>query len=241
MIVNADAKSLEWITYLHISQDKNGIEEWLSFVEDPKLNDIHTKNQNDFHLPNRGVSKAFLFRCIYRGPAFAYARDPDFTHVSTSVKYWQEVIDNFFDKYWGLNQKHLELIREATTTGKTISPFGRVHEHQRNRKGEWNIPDIANHINQGVGADVMAVARVSFANRWMNGGFEGKLISTVHDSIVLDVPDREVQSAAEIMFDVFRDLPKNISRAFNVKWELPMLVEVGHGSNMKDLTEIKLC
>ena len=49
-IVNADAKSLEWITFLFISQDKNGIEEWLAFCDNPKLNDIHTKNQNDFNL-----------------------------------------------------------------------------------------------------------------------------------------------------------------------------------------------
>ena len=47
MILNADVKSLEWITYLFISQDKNGIQEWFDFVDNPKLNDIHTKNQHD--------------------------------------------------------------------------------------------------------------------------------------------------------------------------------------------------
>ena len=134
----------------------------------------------------------------------------------------------------------MELIREATTTGKTVSPFGRVHEHQRNKKGDWNVSDITNHINQGVGADVMAVARVSFANRWLSGGFQGKLISTVHDSIVLDVPDNEVQDAATIMNDVFRDLPVNISRTFGIKWDLPLMCEIGVGPNMKDLTVVSV-
>ena len=243
MIVNADAKSLEWITYLYISQDKNGIEEWQNFVADSKLNDIHTKNERDLRLSSRLIAKIFLFRCIYRGPAFAYARDPDFSKVSTSVKYWQKVIDAFFEKYYGLNQRHIELIREATTTGQTVSPFGRIHEHKQRqtRQGmEWNVSDITNHINQGCGADVMAVARVVFANRWMDSGLEGKLISTVHDSIVTDVPEKNVKACAQLMFDTFRDLPKSISQAYGVEWNLPLICEVGYGPNMKDLTEIKL-
>ena len=211
-------------------------------MENPKLNDIHTKNQKDLGLISRLISKIFLFRCIYRGPAFAYARDPDFSSVSSSVKFWQKVIDNFFEKYYGLNQKHIELIREATTTGQTISPFGRVHEHKQRqtRNGlEWNVSDITNHINQGCGADVMAVARVVCASRWMDSGLEGKMISTVHDSIVFDVPDYNVKPCADIVFSTFKDLPKSISKAYDVNWTLPLICEIGYGPNQKDLTEIK--
>ena len=239
MIINADVKSLEWISFLFISQDKNGIKEWLEFVENPKLNDIHTKNQKDLGLVSRLISKIFLFRCIYRGPAFAYAHDPDFSQVSKSVHYWQKVIDNFFEKYYGLNQTHIKLIQEATTTGQTVSPFGRVHKHEQ-RRGEWNIPDICNHVNQGCGADVMAVARVSFANRWMSSNLEGKLISTVHDSIVLDVPEKNVIPVTKMMHQTFRDLPSNISKAYGVNWNLPLLVEVLAGKNMKELQEVIL-
>lgn len=239
MIVNGDAKSLEWISYLFLSQDKTGIQEWLDFVDNPKLNDIHTKNQHDFNLISRLISKRFLFRVIYRGPAFAYTKDPDFMDCSTSVKYWQRVIDNFFDKYYGLNECHIQLIREATTTGKTISPFGRVHEHQP-KKDEWYVPDITNHINQGCGADVMAVARVLVGSRWMSSGLEGVLISTVHDSIVLDVPSYNVIPATKIINQAFKDLPQAISKAYDCDWTLPLLCEVGAGPNMKELVEVKL-
>lgn len=241
-IVNADAKSLEWITYLFLSQDPVGCKEWLEFNENPKLNDIHTRNQNDLNLVSRLIAKIFLFRCIYRGPAFAYSCDPDFANVSTSVKFWQGIIDKFFDKYYGLNQKHLALIREATTTGKTISPFGRVHEHQqkKTRQGyEWYVPDITNHINQGLGADVMVVARVLAYRRWCDLGLEGKFVSTVHDSIVMDVPDNNVKQAAKVLFGVFDDLPKAISDYYKVDWNLPMICEIGIGKNQKDLQEIK--
>lgn len=243
MILNADVKSLEWISYLFISQDKNGIQEWLDFVDNPKLNDIHTKNQRDLKLVSRLIAKIFLFRCIYRGPAFAYARDPDFSTVSTSQRFWQKIIDSFFEKYYGLNQKHIELIQEATTTGQTISPFGRVHEHiqrQTSRGPEWNIPDITNHVNQGCGADIMVIARILFAGRWMDSGLEGKLITTVHDSIALDLPEKNVKPATEMFHQVFRDLPKAISKSYKVDFNLPLLVECGAGMNQKELTEVIL-
>ena len=122
-IVNVDAKSLEWCTYLFLSQDKVGIEEWNAVVADPKTNDIHTANQNAFKLPSRLIAKVFLFRAIYRGTAFAYSRDPDFVHVSKSVDFWQGVIDNFYRKYKGLASCHMRYIKEATTTGKLTSPL----------------------------------------------------------------------------------------------------------------------
>lgn len=242
MILNADVKSLEWITYLFISQDPTGIKEWLAFCDDPKLNDIHTGNQNDLALPSRFVSKRFLFRCIYRGPAFAYTCDPDFMPVSKSTKFWQGVIDRFFEKYYGLNACHTRLIQEATRTGQTISPFGRVHEHQQSmtRQGlEWYVPDITNHINQGCGADVMVVARVLAYKRWCDLGLEGKFISTVHDSIVADVPDKNVEAWARCIYGVFKDLPQAISQAYKCDWNLPLICEIGYGNNQKDLTEIK--
>ena len=183
-----------------------------------------------------------VITCIYRGPAFAYAGDPDFATVSKNVKFWQKIIDNFFEKYYGLNECHTNLIREATTTGKTVSPFGRHHEHQPKqtaRGPEWYVPDITNHINQGCGADVMVVARVLAFKRWKDLGLEGHFISTVHDSIVMDVPDDNVKAAARMLFGVFKDLPKAISQAYKVNWNLPLLCEIGYGPNQKDLTEIK--
>lgn len=242
MIIQADAKSLEWITYLFLSQDQAGIKEWLEFVDNPKLNDIHRRNEIAFKLPERRVAKFFLFRCIYRGPAFAYANDPDFTHVSKSEKFWQGVIDRFFEKYSGLNQKHIEYINSATTTGRITTPFGRVHEFTpRILSGgghKWNESDICNWPNQGCGADVMAVARILFARKFHNSGYTGKLVSTVHDSLVADIPDRIVHPVTQMMHDTFKELPAAISRVYNVKWDLPMLCEVKAGPNMLDMDEV---
>ena len=242
-IVNIDAKSLEWVTYLFLSQDKIGIEEWQEVINDPTKFDVHKANQAAFNLPSRLIAKVFLFRAIYRGSAFAYSKDPDFIPVSKSVDFWQNVIDNFYRKYKGLAKTHTQYIKQATTTGKIVSPFGREYyfEPQKKWNGElkWNESDITNYPNQGCGADVMAVARVALYQRWKRSGIKGKLISTVHDSIVADVPEHEVQQVAEMFHKVFLDLPKLVTQAYDVEWNVPMLGEVSVGKNMKELVEVK--
>ena len=180
---------------------------------------------------------------IYRGSAFAYSRDPDFMPVSRSVEFWQDVIDKYYRKYKRIEATHLQYIKQATTTGKIVSPFGREYTFEPVKKwsGElkWNESDITNYPNQGCGADVMAVARVAVWNRWKRAGLQGKLISTVHDSIVADVPEHEIQTVADIFNQVFLDLPKLVTQAYGVDWNVPMLGEVSVGPNMKKLVEIK--
>lgn len=238
MIVNVDAKSLEWCTYLYLSQDKTGIEEWHNVVNDPTKFDIHRDNQTKFSLPSRLIAKVFLFRWIYRGPAFAYSRDPDFMPVSSSQKYWQDVIDQYYSKYKGLYKTHMQYLQTVNSTGKLRSPLGRSYTFNRNKKGEFSEYEITNYPNQGLGADVMAVARVSAAARFSRYKLRSLLISTIHDSITSDSPDNEVETVKEIFLDVFKDLPKNIEKAYGIKWDLPMLGEVSVGPNLKDLTEI---
>lgn len=241
-IVNVDAKSLEqvWCTYLFLSQDKTGIEEWHNVVNDPSKFDIHKDNQTKFNLPSRLIAKVFLFRWIYRGPAFAYCHDPDFASVSKSQSFWQDVIDQYYSKYKGLYATHMEYLQTVNKTGKLRSPLGREYEFKKYKKGqstEYSEYEITNYPNQGLGADVMAVARVSAAGRFEKYKLKSKLNSTIHDSITADCPDSEVETVKEIFTGVFTDLPKNIERAFNIKWDLPMLGEVSVGPNLKDLVE----
>ena len=79
-----------------MAQDEVGIKEIVA------NEDLHTDNQKFFGLPSRLIAKIYIYRQIfadsfgdqgYRGPAYAYANDPDFMSVSKSVKYWEAVTD----------------------------------------------------------------------------------------------------------------------------------------------------
>lgn len=56
MILQADAKALEWVVGAYLSQDKVAMQEIKERV------DQHTLNQKAFGLPSRLIAKKFVFR-----------------------------------------------------------------------------------------------------------------------------------------------------------------------------------
>jgi DNA polymerase I-like protein with 3'-5' exonuclease and polymerase domains len=224
-----------------------GIPEWNNVIAYPdKYDDIHTTNQKAFNLASRLIAKKLLFRAIYADPekaAFAYSKDPEFSEVSSSAKYWQKVLDNFFDKYKDLKTTHIDFIRQAVTTGVITSPFGRQYEFspKKNRRGEtyWPIPDILNWPNQGLGADIMAIIRVVTLYGKRKRNIQGDLISTVHDSIVWDATEESKKEIVKLSLDVFENLPYYINKYLGVNWNVALVGEVSSGPNMKQLEECK--
>lgn len=233
MIINCDAKSLEVFGAAYLSQDPVMLEELRAGL------DMHSKNQEAFNLPTRLIAKTLIFRTIYGGTEYSFANDPDFAEVSTSVKYWKRVLDKFFDKYKGLAKWHERIIQEVTKTGKYINPAtGRTYSYTRTDRGDWPVTQIKNFPVQGLGADIMSIARVSFHRRFHDLKYPGRIINSVHDSIVVDVPNETVSAVSRLFHDVFLDLPANFYRIFSVEFNLPLACEVQYGSNMKDLVDI---
>jgi DNA polymerase I-like protein with 3'-5' exonuclease and polymerase domains len=179
---------------------------------------------------------------MYGGSAYAYATDPDFASVNYSEKQWQKVIDAFYTKYYGLAAWHKAIVQEATQTGRLIMPTGRIYnfELKRNWRGELKTPEtiIKNYPVQGLGADIMSIARVSFTKRFYKEKINGCIVNTIHDSIVCDVEDSEIHRSAILFHNVFRDIPRNFQRMFGVQWDLPLQCEVSVGKNMEETVDI---
>ena len=236
MLVNVDGKAIEWIGCSYLSQDQTAIKEIQEAV------DQHSVNQERFGLPSRLIAKTFVFRLIYGGQAYSYANDPDFTGVSTSEKFWQGVIDEFYNKYSGIADWHTNLIKEASSTGMLRMPTGRIYNFSSTQRGHdlvWPRTKILNYPVQGFAADLMAIARVSFRRRFKTSKIIGELINTIHDSIVVDVPTYEVLRVIKLFQDVFNDIPLNFERVFGVKFNLPTRCEISYGMDKYNLTEHK--
>ena len=234
MILACDAAGLEWRTLIEWSRDKVALQEIL------EKQDIHTNNQNAFNLPSRLISKKYLFRTIYnRGQGYAFTLDPEFMDVSTSVAYWDEVGQKFYKKYAGIDACHIRWQQEAMTTGTINSPWGISWVIPFNpTKIPWTI--LTNYPNQGLGALVMSLVRVSFKRRLAKKDYAQhvKLISTVHDSVVTDVPSSCVQDVTDLFSQCFDDLDKNFKKCYNYDWLVPLECECKFGPNQKDLQKI---
>jgi DNA polymerase-1 len=238
MLINADAKALEWVCAAALSRDPVAVKEILN------NEDQHTDNQERFRLPTRLIAKTFLFRIIYGGSANGFANDPDFSSIG-SKKFWQRVIDAFYEKYPGIHRWHDDLWREALEAGSIRIPTGRRYSYPQselitNPYG-WR-PRVLNYCVQGLGAELMAIVR---RNLWfLLQAYENKddnpikLISTVHDSILLDTVPEECYNICTLMKKAFESTPKTFSRLFDYDLGVPMRVEISVGPNWKDMKEI---
>lgn len=240
-LLNSDVANLEWRSLLELSGDKVGIQEILDGL------DTHTDNQNRFGLPSRLISKVFLFRWIYRGSAYAYANDADFSSIGDQ-SFWQNIIDAANKKYHGIYRYQEELIAHAkkyrfvrnhiTGVEYTINPT-------ETRYGiRWPEPDIVNYPNQGFGADIVQLMRVEISKRIENANKERDvlLILTVHDSLLFDcrTVDDCIWTAHEL-----DDIARNFSDLWFSRYGRTLIVphkfehEVGDDyKNMISLAEI---
>lgn len=207
--------------------------------------DIHEVNRDRFKLgdgkPGRLIAKIFKFRLIYGGSAYSYAHDSDFMGVSTSEKFWQGVIDEYYDKYKGIRKWHNELINTAKLNRCLEIPSGRSFpiEPDWTKREPWPITVIKNYPVQGFGADLVMLARLRARQLiQLQGGLRSLLISTIHDSIIADCPDNEVELVGRLLNQSVEEVPKLCKQTFGYDFSLPMTAEVQYGPNKKDMKDL---
>jgi DNA polymerase-1 len=234
MLVNCDVKGLEVV----VAADLSGDETLRQEVRD-KL-DFHQLNQDRFKLPTRVVAKRFKFKLLYGATAFGYAHDSDFTDVSTSERYWQGIIDEYYDKYRGIQKWHNSLIDTAIRNGQLEIPSGRIYPiaPDYTKRNPWPHTIIKNYPVQGFGADLVMLARLEARKRLRESGLEGVLVSTIHDSIVADCPEKNVEAIGRILNNSVEAVPKLSRQCFGYNFSLPLTAEVQYGPNKKEMSDL---
>ena len=231
MLVNADVKGLEVVTAAFLSGDEILKQEVRDGV------DFHETNKQAFNLTSRLIAKIFMFKLIYGATAWSFANDADFDNVSTSERFWQSCIDNFYHKYHGLYKWHVSLMQNAVSTGLYITPTGRRYAFDARDvvKREWFWrPKVLNYPVQGLGADLVMLARINLWNLLKHDPFPQtwKYVSSVHDSILLDVSSERCYNIGMRMKNAIEAVPTAMQCHFGVNFDLPLTCELKQGCNM---------
>jgi len=243
MLLNADVKGLEVVGCAWLSADPVLRKEILAGE------DVHGNNQRDLKLPSRLIAKKFKFRFIYGGTAYSYAHDPDFFGVSRSEKYWQRVIDAYYEKYAGIRGWHSRLLDGVARTGRLDMPTGRFYVFERDVRGQLPETCIKNYPVQGLGADLVAISRVRLRTylrqdhllqEEVRRGRGYKLVNTIHDSIVVDSHPDSWYNIGVYLEKAVEEVPQNFSKLFGCDFDLPILAELKIGPNLNQIKEIKL-
>lgn len=236
ILINADVKSLEVFTAADLSDDKVLKDELLR-----KL-DLHSLNQERFRLPDRVTAKRFIFKLLYGATAFGYSQDADFLDVNYSEKQWQAVIDEFYNKYTGIAKWHKSIIYDAQVNGYLEIPTGRYYTYVPKVTAhgfKWPLTTIKNYPVQGFGAELVKLARVHFWKRLQKSGLEAKFIQTIHDSLVVDTPEKNLYNISLMLKECIEDTPKLVKEWFDYDFSLPIWCEILVGPNKADLKEFK--
>ncbi len=196
-IVSADYSQIELRILAHLSQDETLIK---AFQNDE---DIHARTASEIFgvsmekvtPPMRREAKVINFGIIYGMSAYGLSQQ-----LRIEPKIAQAYIDEYFKKYTGVQTYIEKSLEEARQKGYVMTLL-----HRRRYLPDIHSPTVAirqatermaiNTPLQGTAADIIKVAMIHIQNRIEELGLSTKMIMQVHDELVFEVPEEELQNA----------------------------------------------
>jgi DNA polymerase-1 len=208
----------------HLSQDETLME---AFQNDE---DIHTRTASEiFGVPMEKVTpsmrreaKVINFGIIYGMSAYGLSQQ-----LGTEPKMAQAYIEEYFKKYTGVQTYIEKSLEEARQRGYVTTLLHRrrylpdIHSstaaiRQATERMAINTP------LQGTAADIIKVGMIHIQNRIEEFGLSTKMIMQVHDELVFEVPEEELQKVIptirnemETVMDLFAPLKVSIHSGKN--------------------------
>ncbi|MBS1228505.1 MAG: polymerase [Proteobacteria bacterium] len=223
-IVSADYSQIELRIMAHLSQDERLMDAFAQGedVHRATAAEIFGVTPIEVGADQRRVAKTINFGLIYGMSAFGLSRALDIERGAA-----QSYIERYFARYPGVARYMEETRKQAKINGCVETVFGRrlwlpeIHAAQAGRRQGAERAAI-NAPMQGTAADLIKLAMIA-VQRWIDGaGLKTRQVMQVHDELVLEVPDDELQR-------VRIELPPHMTQV--AKLRVPLAVEVGVGAN----------
>lgn len=223
-ILSADWSQIELRVLAHFSEDERLIE---AFRENL---DVHRRTASElFHCrmeevtsAQRGVGKTVNFATIYGQGATALGQI-----LGIPRKEAQGYIDHYFEVYAGVRAWLDRTIADALRTGYVTTLLGRRRnipelssKTETDRQAGQRI--AANTPIQGSAADLCKLAMLQIAQRLREGGLRTRMLLQVHDELVFEAPEAEVEPVRKLVREV-------MEQPYPLK--VPLVVEVGVGGS----------
>jgi len=137
----------------------------------------------------------------------------------------QKFIDQYFERHPGVRQFIDRTVAEGRETGYVATMFRRRRpvpelRSQHRATAQAAARAAINTPIQGTAADLVKMAMVRIERRLCREGLRGEMILQVHDELVLEVPEEEVQHTA----DAVRAEMQSVASL-----RVPLLVDIGWG------------
>lgn len=202
-LVTADYSQIELRLLAHFSKDavllnayKNG--EDIHALTAAKIHDVNIESVTK---SMRRSAKAVNFGIIYGISAFGLAKN-----IGVRPYEAKEFVERYFATYPSVkdymdgNAALAEKEGYIRTVAGRLRYFPELHSPNRNIR-EFGKRAAMNMPLQGSAADIMKIAMIKVYNALKDGDYKAKIILQVHDELVIDCPENEVDEVKKLLVD----------------------------------------
>ncbi len=223
-LLSADYSQIELRIMAELSQDVNMLEAFKQGLDIHKATAarVYSVSLDEVNSDMRRNAKAVNFGIIYGQSAFGLSQN-----LGISRKEAAEIIDQYFTQYTGIRKYMGEVIEFAKENGYVETILKRRRYLRDINSANMTVRGFAerNAINapiQGSAADLIKIAMINIQKDIAEKGLEGKMIMQVHDELVFDVPNHEI--------DEFKAIIENRMKNA-IEMQVPIEIEIGEGKN----------
>ena len=228
LLISADYSQIELRLMAHFSEDSLLVH---AFAEGQ---DIHTLTAAEvFGVAAEGMdkqtrdrAKAVNFGIVYGISPFGLA-----AQLGIEQNVARLYIETYFARYSGVRRYIDRLLEETRREQKVRTLFGRVRPIPDMQSRNANLRGFAERtaVNtplQGTAADLIKIAMIRIDRRLREEKLQAKMTLQVHDELLFDVPEREVDQVKKLVQHEMETV---------IELKVPIVVDCGAGPNWRDM------
>lgn len=227
VIFAADYSQIELRVLAHIANDAKLIEAFQKGL------DIHTKTAMDvFHVSKEEVTsnmrrhaKAVNFGIVYGISDYGLSQSLNITRKEAG-----NFIERYLESYPGVKEYMDDIVKDAKQKGFVSTLLQRRRYIPEITSRNFNLRSFAertamNTPIQGSAADIIKKAMIDMADRLEKEKLKTRLLLQVHDELIFEAPEDEIERLKEIVPDVMEHA---------VELKVPLKVDYSYGQTWFD-------
>ncbi len=225
-LVAADYSQIELRILAHVTRDEHLIAAFAAGEDIHRATAARVlgKSAADVNDDERAMAKMVNFGIAYGMGDFGLA-----TRAGISRDAAKSFIAGYFERYPGI-RRYIDTIKEeARTNGSVTTQLGRRRPIPELRAGNPALRAAGeraaiNHPIQGTAADVIKIAMIRLAPRLAEAGLKSRLVLQVHDELLLEVLNGEVDRLVPILVETMEgalalDVPLTVEVKSGPRWD----------------------
>jgi len=223
-IMSADYSQIELRILAHFSEDDNLLK---AFKEDLDVHSITASKifgvpVDEVDSSMRRIGKTVNFSIIYGITPYGLSR-----RLKIPTKDCDKIITNYFQNYPGVRKYIESTLEKAKRERFVYTLFGRRREVPQLKSKNKNIQQegvrvAVNTPIQGTAADIIKLAMIRIDRKIRERNLKSKMILQVHDELVFEVPEDEVETMREIVKGEMENV---------IKLKVPLKVDIKVGNH----------